>query len=341
MKRFIVSILCVSVFFIGLGSLVDRVGAKFKSDEKALMLIKQAQSAIGGETAVKNVKSLSIVGSVTKTFDFDGTARTEQGDLEINLQLPNQFARIMKLRREDNSTGEKSGEVRKEVKVLVMNGGDGEGFKPLDPNGEKQNVVVVRKSDADKSLFGDKGTDGKVRRIIADENIDVINAHGAFRQNEIFRTTLALLLNAAPETDFSYAGEGDVDGSGCDIVEARTGDSTIKLFLDKSTHLPRMMSFQGHKPSILRITTDVMQNESKAKVFTGKMDKPETAEFQIRYSDYRAVGGIMLPHRWTQTIGGNADETVDVSSYEINPANIAEKFQTRSPKVMIRTPKPQ
>ena len=124
MKRFIVSILCVSVFFIGLGSLVDRVGAKFKSDEKALTLIKQAQSAIGGETAVKNVKSLSIVGSVTKTFDFDGTARTEQGDLEINLQLPNQFAKMMKLRREDNSTNEKSGEFKKEITGIAFSHDD-------------------------------------------------------------------------------------------------------------------------------------------------------------------------------------------------------------------------
>lgn len=42
MKKFIFSILCVSVFFIGLGGLINQVGAKFKSDERALEIIKQA-----------------------------------------------------------------------------------------------------------------------------------------------------------------------------------------------------------------------------------------------------------------------------------------------------------
>ena len=350
MKKFIISILCVAVFFIGLDGLIQDAGARFKSDERSLALIKQAQTAIGGETSLRNVRSLSIVGNVTKTFNFDGLTRTVQGELEINLQLPNQFAKMMKMRHEANSTGGKSGDFKKEVNVIVMNSGDGEGFKvmnsgdgegfkQLDPNGEKQNVVIVRKSGADKALFGDKDADGKVRKIITDENVDVLRGGGAFQQNEMFRTTLALLLNAAPETDFSYAGEGDVDGSSCDILEARNGNSTVKLFLDKFTHLPRMMSYQGHKPSILRITTDVMKNESNAKVFTGKLDNPELAEFQIRFSDYRAVNGVLLPHRWTQTLGGIADEIVDVTSYEINPANIAEKFQNLPPKVMVRTEK--
>ena len=53
MKSFIVSVLCVSVFFIGLGSLVDKVGATFKSDEKALELVRKARQAIGGDNAVR------------------------------------------------------------------------------------------------------------------------------------------------------------------------------------------------------------------------------------------------------------------------------------------------
>ena len=218
-----------------------------------------------------------------------------------------------------------------------MEKGDGEVFKQINPNGQKSNIVIVRK--ADKNLSDDKDADGKVRKIIADENIDVIKG-GNHQQNEMFRTALALLLTAAPETDFTYAGgEMDVDGNSCDIVEARNGSATVKLFLDKSSHLLRMMSYQGHKTMIFRIKKDDVKTESDVKVFERKMDKPEMAEFQIRFSDYRAVNGVLLPHRWTQTVGGSADETIDVTSYEINPANIAEKFQNLPPKVMIRTEK--
>ena len=328
MKKFITSILCAAVFFIGLGGLIQETGARFKSDERALELIRQAQTAIGGETAVRNVRSLSINGRLTKTFDFDGASRTEQGESEINLQFPNQFAKVMKLGHHDASTEGKTGELRKEVKVVVMNG---EGEMPLrtriDANGEKGNVVVVRKGDGEKVLSGDKIADGKARKIFIDENIDFVRTIGVHRQNEMFRTALALLLNYAPETEFAYAGEGDVDGGNCDIVEARNGGSTVKLFLDKASHLPRMISYQGHRAMIFRIRKDEAKTESDARVFERELNKPETAEFQIRFSDYRAVNGILLPHRWTQTVGGNADEIFDVTNYEINPANIAEKFQ--------------
>ena len=60
MKRFIVSILCVSVFFIGLGSLAEKAGARFKSDPRALEIIKQARQAIGvADAEVIQVAALS------------------------------------------------------------------------------------------------------------------------------------------------------------------------------------------------------------------------------------------------------------------------------------------
>ena len=39
MKRFTISVLAIAVFFIGLGSLIERTGAKFKSDPQALEMI--------------------------------------------------------------------------------------------------------------------------------------------------------------------------------------------------------------------------------------------------------------------------------------------------------------
>jgi hypothetical protein len=340
MKKFIISILCVAVFFIGLGGLIQDAGARFKSDERALELIRQARTAIGGDTAINNVRSLSMAGNVTKTFNFDGTDRTGQGELEINLQFPNQFAKMMRLRRVGDANGEKSGEVRKEVNVVVLEKGAGDRVKfnqRIVPNGEN-GVIVMKKGDGEKIMSTDKTADGKLKRIVTDENVDIVRA-GNFHQTEMFRTALALLLTAPPNADvtFIYAGEGDVDGNPCDIVDARNGDSTMKLFLDKSSHLPRMISFQGHKPLIIRVNKDEAKTETKVRTFERRLEKPEMVEFQIRFSDYRAVGGVLLPHRWSQTVGGSADETIDVTNYEINPANIAEKFQNTPPKVLIRT----
>ena len=73
-------------------------------------------------------------------------------------------------------------------------------------------------------------------------------------------------------------------------------------------------------------------------VFTRKIEgtSAEKAEFQVRYSDYRSVGGVQLPYKWTQTVGGNADGVFDVTSYEVNPANIADKFNNDNVKVRIK-----
>lgn len=341
MKKFIISVLCAAVFFIGLGGLIQDAGARFKSDERALDLIKQARQAIGGEEAVGNIKAMTIKAAVTKTFELEGESKTEQGELEINLQLPNKFGRQLKFNREMDGNGEKSTEVKKQFNVIVMNDGSGNStFKRVDPNADKQGVFVIKRGEGDKVILNNEANGDAVKRIVVDKNMNLGGMN--FHQNEMFRTTLALLLTQPQGVDtiFTYAGEAEVDGNNCDIVEAANGSSSVKLFLDKSTHLPRMISYQGMKPLMFKLSRDD-KNEAvtSGKIIVNKFDKPETAEFQIRFSDYRRVNGVLLPYRWTQTIGGSADETVDVSSYEINPANIDEKFQNVPPEVLIRTEK--
>src|SRR4051794_39422048 len=118
MKRFIVSVLCVSVFFIGLGALVDKVGAKFKSDEKALELIRQARTAVGGEQAIAAIRSITISGKTSQTFSVNGAQRSEQGDEEIALQLPDKFSKQIKLGKQDGAAGEKTIVERHDVLVF-------------------------------------------------------------------------------------------------------------------------------------------------------------------------------------------------------------------------------
>lgn len=146
------------------------------------------------------------------------------------------------------------------------------------------------------------------------------------------------------EVDYTYAGEGDVDGNSCDIILAQTGGESFKLFPDKSTHLPRMLSYQGIKAFMIKIKKDEMKanSDKEPKVFVshGEAPKGEIVEFQIKFSDYRSTGNIQLPYKWTQTVGGQADQNIDVVSYEINPANIVEKFSKTEQKVMIKTEKP-
>ncbi|MBA2495053.1 MAG: hypothetical protein H0V31_10215 [Acidobacteria bacterium] len=358
MKKFIISILCVAIFFIGLGGLIDKVGAKFKSDEKALELIKQARQAIGGDANINNVRSLTITGKATQNFPLDDAAKIEQGDLKINLALPNQFSKMLKISSEGDSNG-----MRKEVDVFVVRkSGETPPRDKIESGGRK--VVIMKKGEGEPVILNSDGTsaDGKHKFIIKKEdgNIeetpttngnkiivskDLQFGAGKMRHNEFFRTAFALLLSAPEGLDVSYiyAGEGDVDGNSCDVISAQTSGEAFKLYLDKSTHLPRMMSYQAVKPMIFKFNKDdgKANGEKDTKIFLRHAEAEEVAEFQVRFSDYRTVGGILLPFRWTQTVGGQADQTVEIVNYEINPANIAEKFNKQPQMIMMRTAKPQ
>ena len=62
MKRFVISVLSIAVFFVGLGTLCDQVAAKFKSDDKALEIVRKARTALGGDAALAEVRSMTITG---------------------------------------------------------------------------------------------------------------------------------------------------------------------------------------------------------------------------------------------------------------------------------------
>lgn len=441
MKRFIFSILCVAVFFIGLGALVEKTGAKFKSDEKALALVAKARQAIGGDAAVSSVKSLSIVGRTTHSFKIDGAVHSEDGETEIALQFPDKMMKTTRIGHDDGNggtarsinkqmdvvvTGDKPGEmkvtvngtghgegngvatsthiiIKKDgetvkdltgedaekwipehggvgagaVKVIVkkpdgtvevINGGDGKigdaakgGVIVRKMDGGDANVehhVIVRSGDGDTATFKTedgntvfmKKADGTAAGKMMGGDHVMFNRvgpggdHDAMRQNELLRTTLGLLLTAPAGMDvnYTYAGDGDADGTSCDVVVAEFGGSAYRLYLSKSSSLPVMMSYKGMpEPQVFTFKTKAPDGAEPKEnmVFTRKVEGGPAggAETNVKFSDYRTVNGVQLPYKWTQ-ISGDASETFDVTSYEINPANIVAKFQGQ--KVMVRTAKP-
>jgi hypothetical protein len=356
-------VLCVSVFFIGLGNLIERASASFKSDDKALELLSKARAAIGGDAAIGGVRSMTITGRATKTFEVEGAARTENGELEINFELPNKLNRHLKL-----GSGEGDQLIDKQVDVFVMRKGDGDNVQlrtapPENGDGLRKVTIVKKDGSSEEVKIGDREPvsirrgdgqtvlteDGRTANVdgkkIVIRKADGPVGAGEFRRtNELFRTTLSLLLTAPEGVDvsYTYVGEGTVDGAACDIVAANDGGSVINLYLDKSTSLPRMISYQGHKPFVIRFNKgDAKTTDRETRILERLPAAPEMAEFQIKFSDFRAVNGLQLPFRWTQTVGGKDDEAIDVTAYDINPANIADKFKESERKVFVRKMKEQ
>lgn len=388
MKRFFISILSVTVFCIGLGAIVDSVGARFKSDEKALALIKQARIAIGGDPSLAEVRSMIIKGNTTHTFKIGSEVRNEQGETEIAMQLPDKLSKMVKIGRHDGN-GELSKTITSNKHDIMIIRGEGHG-EAVGPGAGGERKVIVRKADGGEGeviekeiiLEGKNGElttgDGKIvvlRRdagegktgeftsqdgkkfnvrvaggpevekvIVGGEpgHMKMAGHHGA-RQNDLLRTTLSLLLTAPEGMDVSYtfAGEGDVDGTACNIVNASFAGSNVKLYLSKASSLPVMVSYQGHAmPQVMHFRTKAPEGAAAEKdvvTFARKVDAPESVEYNVKFSDYRGVNGVQLPFKWTTTTAaGQPSEVLDVTSYEINPANIAEKFQNQRTFVRMK-----
>ncbi len=420
MKRFIFSVLAVSVFFLGLGALVEKTGAKFKSDEKALDLVRKARVAIGGDAAINAVQSMTIVGRSTHKIKVGGVESTQEGETEIAMQLPDKMSRSVKIGNHDgtgmahkvmgkqidvivvgdakdkmkvtvNGEGHSNGAtiskkimVKKddgsvieltgaeadkwiaehpgvpgEKKIVVERVGgsgggtatftskDGKTFTVNDKNavfvpseGEK---VFVRKADGNSGTATFTSKDGKTinvegHKIVLDgHHGDMAAHHNAMKSNELLRTTLSLLLTAPQglDVEYTFGGLGDIDGRNCNIVVASFGGQSFKLFLDSSSNLPVAMAFKGMAmPKIMTFDKSAPKDgEKNVMVFTNKVDAGEMKAQVVKFSDYRSVGGVQLPFKWTQE-----NEIFDVTNYEINPANIGEKFHNQT--VMVRTTKP-
>ncbi|MFZ1702029.1 MAG: hypothetical protein WBO10_11635 [Pyrinomonadaceae bacterium] len=439
MKRFIFSVVTVSVFFLGLGAIVEQTGAKFKSDEKALELVRKARLAIGGDPAIAAVESLRIVGRTKQTINVNGVEQIQEGGTEIAMQLPDKLSRISKIGHDDG-TGKAHLVTDKQVDVVVVGdadakhkvkvraSSDGAGnehriimkkddgtvveltgddavkwiakehpegqagerriiMKKDDgtvvelkgddavkwmakehPEGGERTVilrknadgtvtkmdgqdvdkVIVRKVDGGNATFTTK--DGQTmdlgdKKFIFERSEGGAEAHAGMRNNEMLRLTLSLLMSSPKGMDVSYTfgGEGNVDGRACNIVVASFGGQSYKLFLDRISNLPVAINYKGAPaPKVIHFerAANAPTDADKGDIFIKKMEgkSKDLVDYQVSFSDFRSVSGVLLPYRWTQTIGGKADEIFDVTSYEINPPNIAEKFNNQ--RVMVKKAKP-
>ena len=113
----------------------------------------------------------------------------------------------------------------------------------------------------------------------------------------------------------------------------------MRLFLDKESHRPLMLSYRGMQPGmVMRMqtsapgshgdpATQAREAQEKARKELEGQPPPKTVEIQMYLSDYRNVGGILLPHHITRAINGEVNEEWDVTKFKINPPLKAENFK--------------
>jgi hypothetical protein len=296
-----------AIFFLILGTFLILATNAF-ADQRAEAILKEVRTAIGGEELIQTIQSLAINAKYTRVLGD----RQLSGEREISIGLPNQF-----LVEDAFTMGGLS------TSMISTRGLNGESAWSSSSGGSGN--MVIR-------MGGPSGTQASPEQIEA-----MIRQQYAAEMTRYLLATLAATPTAG---EFKYVGDSDVDGTPVDVLEVPGPNKVaIRIFVDKKTHLPLLLSYRGPKPRIVTMSrpgggamrTDEeirkAREEAEKKANTEAPAVPEQVDFFIRIENHKKVNGLVLPHKLTFLTDTEVSEEVEISKYQLNAQFKADKFQ--------------
>ncbi len=278
-------------------------------DARAQEILRQARAAIGGEELLQKVQGLGIKGEYRRILG----EREMAGDRELSIQFPDKYLVEDAMNPGGLSTAiiNTKGLNGEHAWMGSSGGGGGMIFRMGGPGGQQATPEQM---------------EAGLRRLY---------------RNELTRYLLAIIVTPPPNfaVDYKYAGESDVEETHAEVIEITGPDKfSIRVFFDKQTHLPLLLSYRGNKPRIMTMTRSPdrsVKAEDAAKHAKAESDKlagepapkPEEVDFFIRITDYKKAGGLILPHKLTFLTEAVVSEEFQISKYQVNPQFKPDRFQ--------------
>jgi hypothetical protein len=284
----------------------------FADDSRAQEILKQARAAIGSEELLQKIQSLSIKGAYRGILG----ERELAGDREVSILLPDKYLVEDAMNPGGLSTA-----------MLNTRGLNGEHAWTASSGGAG-GAMIFRMAGPGGQQATPEQKEAIFRRLYT---------------REFTRYLLAVLMmppRSVP-VEYKYAGESDVEDAQADVIEVTGPDKfAVRLFFDKQTHLPLLLSYRGNKPRIMTAFNrptdrnakpeDAIKHakeEADRKLAAEPAPRPEEIDFFIRLTDYRKVNGLLLPHKFTSLTESEVSEEFQVEKYQLNPQFKPDKFQ--------------
>jgi hypothetical protein len=224
---------------------------------------------------------------------------TIQGELQIRIERPD------KLRRDEDLSPPGGGpaiirtEVLNGTTVWDENSGGGGGFFRQGRGGD-----------------AGRGARGNAPNI---DPAQLEDLQRRARQAELARFLLIWLLAADGPVNWVATAEAP-DGK-ADVLDITPASGPmVRLFLDQTTHLPLMVTWQGTPPQMVfagrRGGRDGGGDDAAAAPPPRQGAQPAT--LQLTLGEYKTVGGIKLPHLITRGVSDMTIEEWTIDSYRIN-----------------------
>ena len=287
---------------------------------KGASLLADARKALGGEDKLRAVKTLDLKG------DFKRAAgqNTIEGGLEIRIERPG------KMRRDDDLSPPGGGPAI--VRTEVLNGADvwdensgGGGFGGFGGfggggRGDRGGFGGrPRGGQAAGPPAGDPAAGGQ-RGGRAIDPAQIKELQRRTRLADLSRYNLMLLLDT--DAPVAWVGIAESPDGKADVLEITPADGgPLRLFLDQSSHVPLMVTWQGAAAPGGRRGRGGDQAAQQAPTPPAQ---PPT--LQLTFGDYKTVNGIKLPHHVTRGANGQTLEEWTIKSYKVNPSFKSDVF---------------
>jgi hypothetical protein len=289
--------------------LLSAPAALANDDARAQEILKQARQAIGGDEQLQKIQGLQINGQYRRMFGD----RQMGGDREISISLPNKYLVEDAMNTGGLSTAMINFRGLNGDKAWSGNSGGGGGmvFRIAGPGGQQASPEQMEEM---------------LRRIYT---------------AEFSRYLLAIILTPPPSltVEYKYAGESDVEDVQADVIDVSGPNNfAVRVFFDKKSHMPLLLSYRGPKPRIMTMTRQAgsgskpedvakARAEAEKKMQAETPAVPEEVDFYIRMTDYKKVGGVTLPYKLTFLTENEVSEEFEISKYQLNPQFKADRFE--------------
>jgi hypothetical protein len=320
-----IALSCALVIALAGGGVV-RAGA----DRKATEVLAAARKAIG-DKKLDGLKTLVVEASVQRNVN---TMQVTSA-VEILLELPDKYL------RSDVSSGPMS---------MTMNSGFivDKVIRPANATSMAGGMMVIRMGPGGPMPTGEKPSPEEQERM----DKQMIRSSRA----EISRLMLGWFATTHPAiaADYTYVGEAESPDGKADVIDAKNADGfNARLFIDRASHLPLMVTYQGPQPRMITAggppqggpgggvgvapgaeRRDLSEEErKKAREAAEKQleelraQPPALVEFTLFFDDWREVGGIQFPHRIRRASAGTTNEEWTVGRVKVNPTIDPKKFE--------------
>src|SRR5262245_16685991 len=312
--------------------------------------LKQARKALVGEDKVTAVKTLTAQGAYRRAMgqmSMDGT-------LTLTLGRPDKMRRS----EEMSPAGMINGPVIERVSVLNGNaawddtsnrGAGGGGFQ-----------MVIRDGPGPPPPPPPGGGPAPAPAQMTPEQMNEARVR---RMKVAMQRWMAALFVESPTTPFVDGGIAESPEGKADILESKDDTGrTVRVFVDQATHLPVMVQYQDPKPMMMFNTrggpggpggapgagagagrgagggggavvrgdgpmTPEQKEELQKRLEEARSRPPQMGTFAYHLSDFKKVGGVVLPHKIDTSIDGEPNEEWTIEKYTLNPALKASEWE--------------